>query len=165
MESYLLYLLNSTYAQSVFLDKVHQVAQPKLSIERAEKTHICFPSIHQQQRIVEKIEELFAQVDKIQEVETTEKTLPESKNQDAEIMQVNTKIESITKEDYVKILELLKTPNFVKMTSLYSAKEAMIVSLKLGYIDGKCFSNSAALEQDSPKSLIFSINAISSGCN
>lgn len=51
--------------------------------------------------------------------------------------------EPITKEDYLKMLELLRSPKFSKMLKKYSAKERMIISLKLGYIDGKCFSTEA----------------------
>ena len=51
--------------------------------------------------------------------------------------------EPITKEDYLKMLELLRSPKFSKMLRKYSAKERMIISLKLGYIDGKCFSTEA----------------------
>lgn len=51
--------------------------------------------------------------------------------------------EPITKEDYLKMLELLRSPKFSKMLNKYSAKEKMIISLKLGYIDGKCFSTEA----------------------
>ena len=55
-------------------------------------------------------------------------------------------IEVMTEDDYLKILELLKTPSFTNMMNVYSPKEAMIVSLKLGYIDGKFFSNSTISE-------------------
>ena len=54
-----------------------------------------------------------------------------------------TEEEPITKEDYLKMLELLRSPKFSKMLNKYSAKERMIISLKLGYIDGKCFSTEA----------------------
>lgn len=54
--------------------------------------------------------------------------------------------EAITKEDYLKMLELLRSPKFSKMLNKYSAKEKMIISLKLGYIDGKCFSTDAISE-------------------
>lgn len=54
--------------------------------------------------------------------------------------------EPITKEDYLKMLELLRSPKFSKMLNKYSTKEKMIISLKLGYIDGKCFSTDAILE-------------------
>lgn len=55
-------------------------------------------------------------------------------------------VEVMTKDDYIKILELLRTPSFTKMMSMYSPKESMIASLKLGYIDGKCFSTTAISE-------------------
>ena len=48
--------------------------------------------------------------------------------------------DSITKEECVKILELLRTPTFTQMMELLSPKDAIIISLKLGYVDGKYFS-------------------------
>lgn len=57
--------------------------------------------------------------------------------------QEETTEEPITKEDYLKMLELLRSPKFSKMLNKYSAKERMVISLKLGYIDGKCFSTEA----------------------
>ena len=47
---------------------------------------------------------------------------------------------NMTKDDYLKILELLRTPSFNQMMSVLSLKESVIISLKLGYIDGKYFS-------------------------
>ena len=46
----------------------------------------------------------------------------------------------ITKNDCIKILELLRTPTFTQMMSVLTAKESIIISLKLGYVDGKYFS-------------------------
>lgn len=46
----------------------------------------------------------------------------------------------MTKEDYIKILELIRTPTFTQMMSVLSVKESVIISLKLGYIDRKYFS-------------------------
>ena len=48
--------------------------------------------------------------------------------------------ESLTNEEYLSVLELLKTPSFYKLLENLSIKEAIIVSLKLGYVDGKYFS-------------------------
>lgn len=48
--------------------------------------------------------------------------------------------ENMTKEDYIKILELIKTPSFSDILNTLSTKEAVIICLKLGYIDGKYFS-------------------------
>ena len=47
--------------------------------------------------------------------------------------------EEMSKEDYIRILELLRTPSFEQIMSTLSVKEAVIISLKLGYIDGKYF--------------------------
>lgn len=68
------------------------------------------------------------------------------KHPEVEEIHETVNVENITKDDYIKILELLRTPSFTKMMSVYSPKESMIASLKLGYIDGKCFSTSAISE-------------------
>ena len=47
----------------------------------------------------------------------------------------------ITPEDYKKTLEFLKATLFKQMKNVLTDKEAIIISLKLGYIDGKYFSN------------------------
>lgn len=57
-----------------------------------------------------------------------------------------TNIEMITKDDYLKILEILRTPSFIEMINMYSPKETVIVSLKLGYINGKTFSTEEVAE-------------------
>ncbi len=49
-------------------------------------------------------------------------------------------IKRVAKKDLIKILELLKTPTFKQMMSNLTVKEAVIISLRLGYIDGKYFS-------------------------
>lgn len=57
-----------------------------------------------------------------------------------EPLENNLEQENISREDCLKFLELLRTPTFSQMISLLSVKEAVIISLKLGYIDGKYFS-------------------------
>jgi len=49
----------------------------------------------------------------------------------------------MTFEDYKKVLELFTTPSFSRLLTDLSAKKAVILSLKLGYIDGKYFSTKA----------------------
>ena len=51
--------------------------------------------------------------------------------------------QSICKSDYVNMLEMLKTPTFNQMLSILSVKEAIIVSLRFGYVDGKYFDTKA----------------------
>lgn len=47
---------------------------------------------------------------------------------------------------YGKFLELLKTPTFSDMLSILTPKEAVIIMLKLGYIDNKYFSTDRIAE-------------------
>lgn len=47
---------------------------------------------------------------------------------------------NLSKDDSMKMLELLRTPTFMEMMSVLSVKEAIIISLKLGYVDGKYFT-------------------------
>ena len=65
-KEYLLYALQSSIAQDHFTSRFHQVAQPKLSIETANKTPVPLPPLSEQRRIVAKIEELFSRLDTIQ---------------------------------------------------------------------------------------------------
>lgn len=62
--------------------------------------------------------------------ETKEKQLP---------IESETQNNDITKDNCLKILELLRTPTFSQMMNHLTIKEAIIISLKLGYIDGKYF--------------------------
>lgn len=59
----------------------------------------------------------------------------------------------MSKEECFRMLELLRTPTFGQMLTILSPKEAVIITLRLGYIDGKCFStesiaNFLDIEQD-----------------
>jgi len=49
----------------------------------------------------------------------------------------------INKEEYIKILELIKTPTFKELMSNLDTKAAVIISLRLGYVDNKYFSSEA----------------------
>jgi DNA-directed RNA polymerase sigma subunit (sigma70/sigma32) len=46
----------------------------------------------------------------------------------------------MSKEDYNKVLELLRTPTFTEMLSVLSPKEAIVNMLRLGYVDNKYYS-------------------------
>lgn len=65
-KKYLLIVLKSPYVQDYFASTYHQVAMPKLSLTNASKTIIPLPPISEQKRIVSKIEEMFEQLDQIQ---------------------------------------------------------------------------------------------------
>jgi len=51
--------------------------------------------------------------------------------------------QDISKEEYQKMLELLRMPTFASMLDQFTPKQAIIVALKLGYVDNKCFSTSS----------------------
>lgn len=55
-------------------------------------------------------------------------------------------IEPIIKDDYIRVLELLKTQNFSQMLNVLTPKEAIIICLKLGYVDGKYFNTESISE-------------------
>lgn len=47
---------------------------------------------------------------------------------------------SLEKEDYIRILQMMRTPSFEDMLKVLSPKEAIIICLKLGYVDDKYFT-------------------------
>lgn len=53
---------------------------------------------------------------------------------------INQQIDLFNKEECIKILEYLKNPTFNQMLENLSVKEAIIISLRLGYVDNKRFS-------------------------
>ena len=61
-------------------------------------------------------------------------------SEEDEISSVVETKEEITKEAYVEMLEMLRTPTFGQLMTTLGPKDAVIVSLRLGYVDGKCFS-------------------------
>lgn len=75
-----------------------------------------------------------------------EKLIQQPSENDEIIKQEYSNIESMTKDDCLKILGLLRTPSFNQMMSVLSVKESVIISLKLGYIDGKYFSTNSIAE-------------------
>lgn len=52
----------------------------------------------------------------------------------------------VTKDDYINMIKLFKTSNFKQMMSNLGSKESIIISLRMGYIDGKYFSVDAIAE-------------------
>lgn len=72
--------------------------------------------------------------------EIIEKETIESSSRPPEPPKESIATNSITGEECIKILELLKTPSFSQMISTLSVKEAVIIALRLGYIDDKYFS-------------------------
>ncbi len=116
--------------------KKKQGEQNSLSMPK-EESFTCLPSI--QEDIKEKVEE-----------EPLVATNNEEEISSNEIER---------KENYIKLLELLKTPTFGQMMTTLSVKDAVILSLKLGYIDGKYFSTESIakflqIEEDEVREVI-----------
>lgn len=74
----------------------------------------------------------------------------EAKTEEIEIAEKTATIEekvktqsSLNKEDYKQILGIFHNPEFIEMTKKKSLDECLIMSLKLGYFQEKCFSTDA----------------------
>ena len=65
-KKYLMYALQSGFVQDYFESTYHQVAMPKLSLTNASKALLPLPPLAEQRRIVEKIQEAFAEIDSIE---------------------------------------------------------------------------------------------------
>ena len=72
--------------------------------------------------------------------EEKENLVFENKPSEIENNNNNGKDLSISKDEAIKILELLRSPSYNELTNNFTPKEAIIVGLKLGYVDGKCFT-------------------------
>ncbi|WP_149554590.1 restriction endonuclease subunit S [Treponema pectinovorum] len=59
-KNYLMHILNSNFVQDYFESTYHQVAMPKLSLINASKTVVPIPPLAEQQKIVNKIENIFS---------------------------------------------------------------------------------------------------------
>ncbi len=65
-KSYLTIMLNAQLVQSQFMEKVNQMAQPKLALYRIESTTCPVPPLAEQKRIVAKVNELIARCDALE---------------------------------------------------------------------------------------------------
>jgi type I restriction enzyme S subunit len=71
-KQYLKLLLSSSVCQIQFIDKVNQMAQPKLALHRIGSTIIPIPPLEEQQVIIEKVNSLMALCDELeQQIETS----------------------------------------------------------------------------------------------
>ena len=66
-QKYLLWVLNSEFAQLQMKDSTISTTQPKLALFRIENIEIPIPPLAEQQRIVDRIESLFAKLDEANE--------------------------------------------------------------------------------------------------
>ncbi len=75
--------------------------------------------------------------------ETTPVSLEETAVTEATPISVSLEEATVTEEDYRKVLELLNVPTFKQTTDILMSKEVVIIALRLGFIDGKCFPTTA----------------------
>lgn len=68
-KKWLFYSLTSPFVQHQIEEFTTKVGQPKLAIKRIENIEIPLPPIEEQQRIVDKIDEIFAKLDELKPIE------------------------------------------------------------------------------------------------
>jgi len=66
-KDYLQKVLNSPVVQTQFFEKVNKMAQPKLALKRIRSTIFPLPPLEEQERIIEKVEELFTWCDDLKD--------------------------------------------------------------------------------------------------
>lgn len=69
-----------------------------------------------------------------------------TKNISKSLIKENHKTLVMEKRDYIRIMDLLKTADFGQMLNILTPKEAIIVCLRFGYVDGKYFSSDSIAE-------------------
>ena len=74
------------------------------------------------------------------------KPVPVETKQPVTEVTIEQKEEKLEQEDYIRILELLKAPSFGDMLKVLTPKEAIIISLKLGYVDNRYYTNESIAE-------------------
>ena len=130
-------------------DKFYGSLVPKMKRLLSNLTKEIKPrkSRQKEEKIQQVVEQTQVEEDNIVETEQVEEELitsTESQEKPLEVTSSNNK--EMTKEDYIKVLELLRTLSFTQMMNSLSVKEAVIISLRLGYIDGKYFSTESISE-------------------
>lgn len=76
-------------------------------------------------------------------IDEKKKTPPQNNDVQGEAERAIKPIDNIEKEDVISILEIFQKKEFIELTKELPIKEAVIVSLKLGYVDGKYFTTSS----------------------
>lgn len=65
-KEYIFSILNSDFVQKQILDKTKKVGQPKLALNQIESLVLPVPPLEEQERIVEKVEEIMSYLDKLE---------------------------------------------------------------------------------------------------
>lgn len=98
---------------------------------------------------IQTTESVQKKVEQIENTSVPEIITPEGESDVQSLEQENI----FSKDDCCKMLELLRTPSFGQMLNVLTPKEAIIISLKLGYVGEKYFSTESIaqfleIEQD-----------------
>ena len=109
------------------------INEAQKQIKEQQETITISTSVEQNTTVLKEAPEVKQSVDEVLEIEVPTPTIePEQP--------------CISKSDYVAMLELLKTPTLKEIMTEFSAKDAVIIMLKLGYIDNKYFSTESIAE-------------------
>ncbi len=103
-------------------------------------------SRQKEEKIQQVVEQTKVEEDNIVESKPVEELITSTESQEKPLEVTSSNNKEMTKEDYINVLELLRTPSFTQMMNSLSVKEAVIISLRLGYIDGKYFSTESISE-------------------
>jgi len=71
---------------------------------------------------------------------------PNFKRKERKVVIKEAEINELTKEDYEKVLEMVNDDSFNRITEVLTPEETIIVGLKKGYNNGRCFSTKAIAE-------------------
>ena len=112
----------------------NQKQPPKKIVGKILTTMIEEPSIESPKSTTLELEKLNKNNESQNECIAVDSTMPA-------VCKIQEEKKNITKEDYQKILDLLKTPTLNQMLPTLDPKELVIIYLKLGYIDNKYFSS------------------------
>ena len=134
-KKYLMLILNSPFVQDYFESTYHQVAMPKLSLVNASKTFIPLPPLSEQQRIVAKIETIFAQIDLLEQNKADLQTA---------VKQAKSKILDLAIRGKLVPQDPADEPASVMLEKLRAEKEAKIAAgeIKRGKNDSYIYKNS-----------------------
>ena len=92
--------------------------------------------------VLPKMKSMLSSLRKKENVQDTEDdmSLEHSNNNVDEKSQALSVEEDLTKDDYIKIQDIMKSLKFGDMLNTLSVKDAIIICLRLGYVDNKFFS-------------------------
>lgn len=132
-KKWLFYSLTSPFVKHQIEEFTTKVGQPKLAIKRIENIEIPLPSIEEQQRIVNQIEELFAKLDEIKPIEEELNQLKSKFSNDMKLSLIDyalqgkltNQADDESSSEFLKVLfEKQKSTKFNKMKNIEKINES-----------------------------------------